>query len=108
MVFLRGFHGTPPLCTNGRSEYLMQLSVKICLSNSSKENITIVQLRQYKTSDNSVTGFKVSKTAKMVDVSDLPIYPSAKSGNVLRHGHMLIEDDTQIANGAGRINLSIF
>ena len=32
MVFLRGLHGTPPLCTNGRSEYLMQLSVIIVLS----------------------------------------------------------------------------
>ena len=24
-----GFHGTPPLCTNGSAGYLMQLSVKI-------------------------------------------------------------------------------
>ena len=28
MVFSGGFHGTPPLCTNGSAGYLMQLSFK--------------------------------------------------------------------------------
>ena len=31
MVFSGGFHGTPPLCTNGSAGYLMQLSVNIVI-----------------------------------------------------------------------------
>ena len=35
-----GFHGTPPLCTNGSAGYLMQLSVKISFNKSSDNRPT--------------------------------------------------------------------
>ena len=48
MVFSGGgFHGTPPLCTNGSAGYLMQLSVKAkLLSLNSISQYTIMVFRK--------------------------------------------------------------